>query len=50
MYFLKESDEVTRSAVQLIVPLLKVLDLREYKISYFHELFSRIRGFFGVIK
>ena len=48
VYFLKESDEVTRSAVQLIVPLLKVLDLREYKISYFHELFSRVRGFLAL--
>ena len=49
VYFLKESDEVTRNAMRLVVPLLKILDLREYKITYFHELFSHVRGFFGII-
>ena len=48
VYFLKESDKVTRSAVRLVVPLLRILDLREYKISYFHDLVSPVRGFLAL--
>ena len=48
VYSLKESEEVTRNAVRLVVPMLRIVDLRGYKISYFYELFSRIKGFFAL--
>ena len=46
VYLLKESEEVMRNAVQLVAPLLKTLNLRKYKIVFFHKLISHVKGLF----